>query len=108
MTERQVDFNITWKHIAIGFGLVVADVIIYITLGLLLMVYEDNYSESEGEYWSLASMTTSEKITYIALQIWFVINVLGIAYCFYRIAIKLKNVWLQWRKAATKYDKRKN
>ena len=84
--------KITWKHIAIGFGIVVADVIIYIVLGLLLMNYEDNYSESEGEYWSLASMTTSEKITYIGLQILFAINVLGVAYCVYWLAKKLKNV----------------
>jgi hypothetical protein len=52
---------------------------------LLLMRYDDFYTESEGEYWSLASMTLSEKITYIGLNIWNVINLLAIAYLVFRI-----------------------
>jgi len=60
----------TLKNFLIGILIIVIDLGIYIFLGLLMMNYEDFYEESEGEYWSLASMTTSEKITYIGLNIW--------------------------------------
>jgi hypothetical protein len=38
-----------------------ADLFVFIILGLLLMGYDDNYDSSKGEYWSLASMSTTEK-----------------------------------------------
>ena len=45
-----------------------ADLFVYIVLGLLLMGYDDNYDSSKGEYWSLESMDSTEKIIYFALQ----------------------------------------
>ena len=59
---------------------------VYLVLGMLLMNYDDFYDESKGEYWSLSSMTMSEKaITYIGLNVWHVINVVAIGYVLYRI-----------------------
>ncbi len=82
--------TISWKHIICGIGIVVIDLAVYIILGLLLMNYEDFYNVSEGQYWSLASMTTTEKTAYIGLQVWHVINVCGILYILYRLTQKQK------------------
>lgn len=87
--------TISWKHIILGIGVVIIDLAVYKLLGLLLMNYDDFYTEDKGEYWSLASMTTSEKITYIGLNVWHVINVLGIVYIGYRLTRKLKKHWWQ-------------
>lgn len=77
--------KIKLKHIAIGLGIIIFDLAVYITLGLLLMNYDDFYTESEGEYWSLESMTLSEKATYIGLNLWNVLNLVLLAYLVYRI-----------------------
>jgi hypothetical protein len=82
--------TISWKHIVLGLGIVIIDLAVYILLGLLLLNYDDFYTESEGEYWSLMSMTTTQKITFIGLNAWHVINVLGFAYIIYRLARKLR------------------
>lgn len=81
--------TILLKHILLIIGIVIVDLTVYIILGLLLMNYDDFYDESEGEYWSLASMTTTEKITYIGLNAWHLINIIGIIYIIYRLIRKL-------------------
>lgn len=83
--------TIKWKHIAVGTGIVIIDLSVYVILGLLLMNYDDFYTESKGEYWSLASMTMTEKITYIGLNTWHVINIIGIGYFVYLLTKKIKN-----------------
>lgn len=83
--------TISWKHIMIGIGVVIFDLAVYVLLGLLLMNYDDFQTEVNGEYWSLAKMTTTEKITYIGLNAWHVINLLGIVYTLYSLIRKLKN-----------------
>lgn len=85
--------KIKWKHVALGTGIVLFDLFIYFVLALLLMNYDDFYTESKGEYWSLASMTTSEKITYISFVAWPVLNVLGVLYIIFRILKKLEMNW---------------
>jgi len=55
------------------------------------MNYDDFYDESEGEYWSLSSMTTSEKVTYFGLHMWHLINLIGIGFLIYSIVKKIKN-----------------
>ena len=59
------------------FIITVADIFVFITLGLLLMGYDDFYDSSKGEYWSLASMNLTEKIIYICYNIWIVLNIIG-------------------------------
>ena len=67
-----------------------ADLIVYIFLGLLLMGYDDNYDSSKGVYWSLASMDSTEKVIYFALQAWNIINVIGVIYIGHRIYKRIK------------------
>ena len=85
------------KNIAIGIGLIIFDLAVYIVLGLLLMNYDDFYDESKGEYWSLESMTASQKATYIGLNIWHIVNILVIGYVIYRIIKIVQNNVLQQR-----------
>ena len=73
------------KVILISVAVVIFDLAVYVVLGILLMNYDDFYNESEGEYWSLSSMTMSERATYIGLNVWHVINVIAIGYVVYRI-----------------------
>jgi hypothetical protein len=87
----------TVKNIAIGSGLIIFDLAVYIVLGLLLMNYDDFYDESKGEYWSLGSMTASQKATYIGLNIWHVVNIIIIGYVIYRIIKIVRNNVLQQR-----------
>ena len=77
------------KNIIIGTGIILFDIAVYFVLGTLLMNYDDFYDESKGEYWSLASMTLSEKANYIGLHIWNLINLIVIGYIIYRIIKKL-------------------
>lgn len=50
------------KIILISAVLIILDLFVYVALGMLLMNYDDFYDESKGEYWSLKSMTLSEKV----------------------------------------------
>jgi hypothetical protein len=68
----------------------IADLLVYIFLGLLLMGYDDNYDNSKGKYWSLASMNSNEKIIYFAFQIWNIINIGGVVYFVYRLYKRIK------------------
>lgn len=72
------------KNILITIVVIIIDLGVYIFLGLLLMNYEDFYDESEGPYWSLESMTLSEKVTYICFNGWIIINLLAIVFIVYR------------------------
>ena len=61
-------------------ALILADIFILLILGLLLMGYDDNYDSSKGEYWSLASMNTTEKIVYFSYILWIILNIIAIIY----------------------------
>ena len=67
------------------FAIIVADLFIYVVLGLLFMSYEDFYNESKGPYLSLKSMTTNEKIIYFAINIWYVANIILIVLAVFKI-----------------------
>ena len=69
----------------IGSGIIVFDMLVYIILGVLLMHYDDFYDSSKGPYWSLESMTTSDKIVYIGINVWNVINLVAIVFVIYKI-----------------------
>jgi hypothetical protein len=62
------------------FAIVGADLLVYMSLGLLLMDYKDNWEAVQGELWSLSSMNLSNKALYCSIHIWNVVNLLGIAY----------------------------
>ncbi|MFC0605987.1 hypothetical protein [Winogradskyella pulchriflava] len=78
----------TLNRIGWIFTIIVIDVVLYITIGLILMNYEDFYNESEGEYFSLASMTLIEKIAFISYYLLIVANILLIIYALYKIVTK--------------------
>lgn len=80
----------TVKNILIGIGLIVLDLAVYLCLGVMLMGYDDTYEESKGEYWSLASMTFWQKVNYISVYIWHLLNIILIGFLVYRIVIEFK------------------
>ncbi len=71
-------------------AIICADLFAYMFLGLLLMGYDDNYNSSKGEYWSLASMNSTEKIIYLVLQSWNIINIIGVFYIGHRLYKRVK------------------
>jgi hypothetical protein len=81
-----------FQHINLVYLILVLllDLAVYMVLGLLLMGYDDTYDSSKGEYWSLASMNTREKVFYIAINAWNVLNVIGIIYLLYRVFKRVK------------------
>ena len=79
------------KVILLSVGVIILDLAVYLVLGMLLMNYDDFYDESEGEYWSLSSMTMTEKATYIGLNVWHVVNLIAIGYIMYRIVKRIRN-----------------
>lgn len=74
-----------FKIILISVAVIILDLAVYLVLRLLLMNYDDFYDESEGEYWSLSSMTMTEKATYIGLNVWHLVNFIALGYVIYRI-----------------------
>jgi hypothetical protein len=65
-------------------AIIMADLFIYIVLGLLMMGYDDSYTESKGPYWSWESMNLQERIIYSATQIWNLVNVIAVVYLIFR------------------------
>ncbi len=81
---------LTIKNILIVVGIIIFDFIVYVFLGLMLMNYDDFYDESKGEYWSLQSMDFWQKVNYIGLDVWNLINLIAIGYIIYRIVKEIK------------------
>ena len=75
-----VKTKIRLVNIVYWLAIIGADIFIFLILGLLLMGYDDNYDSSKGEYWSLASMNTTEKIIYICYNAWIILNIIVLAY----------------------------
>lgn len=80
-----INTKFRFAHLIYGLALIVADLLVFVILGLLLMGYDDNYNSSKGEYWSFASMRLTEKIIYISYNVWVAINIASLAF----IAFKL-------------------
>ncbi len=76
------------KKIFFGILIIILDLTLYIIIGLILLNYEDFYHESKGVYWGLSSMTLIEKIAYISYYLLLLVNILSIAYFFYRLLKK--------------------
>lgn len=79
------------RNISIAIGVIVIDLAIYIFLGIMLMGYDDFYDENKGEYFSLESMNFWQKVNYISLELWNVINIILIAILLYRLVLILKS-----------------
>ena len=85
-----VKTKIRFVDIIYWLAIIGADLFVYMIFGLLLMGYDDNYDSSKGEYWSLASMNSTEKIIYFALQAWNVTNIIGVLYIGRRLYKRIK------------------
>ena len=77
-----------YKNIIKWVVILVLDYLVFAVLGLFLMDYDDFYVESQGEYWSLASMDTFQKCVYILLNLWWLLNFLFL----------IKILWSCWTK----------
>lgn len=58
--------------------------LVYIYLGVMMMDYDDFYTEDKGTYMSLDSMNTFQKSIFISLNIWNIINILIILFVVYK------------------------
>lgn len=56
------------------------DLVLYVFLAFQLLNYEDSYNKSKGAFYSLSSMTDTEKLSYIGFKIWIVLNFALILY----------------------------
>ncbi len=66
------------------------DLFIYAVLGVLQMDYDDSYDSSKGEYWSLASMNEWQLTFYFLLQLWNLLNIIGLTFIGRKIYKRIK------------------
>lgn len=83
--------KIRFIHVIYFLAIILADVFIYLVLGLLQMNYDDSYDSSKGEYWSLASMNNRQLIYYFALQLWNILNILGLIFMLRKLYKRVKS-----------------
>jgi hypothetical protein len=74
-----------FKSILLWLMIIAIDLFIFLIIGLLLMGYDDHYDSSKGEYWSLASMNTTEKIIYFFYNAWTFLNMVALIYIGFKI-----------------------
>ncbi|MDP3681485.1 MAG: hypothetical protein Q8R22_11700 [Flavobacterium sp.] len=72
--------KVYFKKVIYWVAVIIADIFIYMILGVLQMDYDDNYDSSKGEYWSLVSMNNQQLIFYFALQLWNILNIIGLIF----------------------------
>jgi hypothetical protein len=85
-----VKTKIRFVDIIYWLAIIGADIFIYIVLGILQMDYDDNYDSSKGEYWSLSSMNKWQLIFYFLLQLWNIINIIGLIFIGRKIYKRIK------------------
>jgi hypothetical protein len=83
--------KIRFIHVVYCLAIILADVFIYLVLGLLQMDYDDSYDSSKGEYWSLASMNNRQLIYYFALHLWNILNILGLILMLRKLYKRIKS-----------------
>ena len=71
-------------------AIILFDIAVYIVLGVFLMGYDDTYDIAKGEYWSFSSMNNQEKAFFIAINVWNVLNIVGVTYLLYQIFRRVK------------------
>jgi hypothetical protein len=85
-----VKAKIHFVDIIYWLAIIGADILVYIFLGILQMDYDDNYDSSKGEYWSLSSMNKWQLIFYFLLQLWNILNVIGLIFIGRKIYKRIK------------------
>jgi hypothetical protein len=84
-------FTVRPIRIVAFIALVLADLFVYLVLSLFFMGYEDFYDQSKGTWMSLQSMTTKEKVIYLAIDFWYIANIALIIWTCYRVYKSFKN-----------------
>ena len=82
--------KVYFKNVIYWVAVIIADIFVYLILGVLQMDYDDNYDSSKGEYWSLVSMNNRQLIFYFALQLWNILNIIGIIFIGRKIYKRIK------------------
>lgn len=77
-----------FKRIIIILLIVLMDLAIFLFLGLLLMNYEDFYTEADGPWYSLESMDLMDKIIYFGYNFWILLNAIILIYLIIRFIKK--------------------
>ena len=85
-----VKTKIRFIDIVYWLAIIGADIFIYMILGVLQMDYDDNYDSSKGEYWSLESMNKTQLIFYLLLQLWNILNIIGLIFIGRKIYKRIK------------------
>lgn len=85
-----VKTKIRFVDIIYWLAIIGADIFVYLILGVLQMDYDDNYDSSKGEYWSLASMNKWQLFFYFLLQLWNIINIIGLIFIGRKIYKRIK------------------
>ena len=85
-----VKTKIRFVDIIYWLAIIGADIFVYMILGVLQMDYDDNYDSSKGEYWSLASMNKWQLIFYFLLQLWNILNIIGLIFIGRKIYKRIK------------------
>jgi hypothetical protein len=75
-----VKTKIRFVDIIYWLAIIGADIFVYMILGVLQIDYDDNYDSSKSEYWSLSSMNKRQLIFYFTLQLWNIINIIGLIF----------------------------
>lgn len=69
--------------------LAVLDLFVFGFCGIYMMGYDDFYQESQGEYFSLSSMTLEYKIVWGFYNFWIAFNFVLLFYIIYKLYKKL-------------------
>lgn len=85
-----VKTKIRFVDIIYWLAIIGADIFVYMILGVLQMDYDDNYDSSKGEYWSLASMNKWQLFFYFLLQLWNILNIIGLIFIGRKIYKRIK------------------
>lgn len=85
-----VKTKIRFVDIIYWLAIIGADIFVYMILGVLQMDYDDNYDSSKGKYWSLASMNKWQLFFYFLLQIWNVLNIIGLIFIGRKVYKRIK------------------
>lgn len=85
-----VKTKIRFVDIIYWLAIIGADIFVYMILGVLQMDYDDNYDSSKGEYWSLGSMNKWQLFFYFLLQLWNILNIIGLIFIGRKIYKRIK------------------
>lgn len=75
-------------------ALLAVDLMVFISLGLLMMGYDDSYDPSKGAYWSLESMNPKEKAIYLVYNCWIFLHLAGLLYGVFKAGKKLSKFFI--------------